>query len=50
MSRSLALAATAFLVLKRKDLLVHAFDEQHARAIGHASPFRAELPFGTPLT
>ena len=30
----IALAATAFLVLKRKDLLVHAFDEQHARAIG----------------
>eukprot|EP01047_Picozoa_sp_COSAG01_P007647 COSAG01_NODE_292_length_19376_cov_61.487239_24_plen_93_part_00 len=23
---------------------------QHARAIGNASPFRAELPFGTPLT
>ena len=30
----IALAATAFLTLKRKDLLLHAFDEQHARAIG----------------
>lgn len=30
----IALAATAFLVLWRKDLLVHAFDPQHARAIG----------------
>jgi len=30
----IALAATAFLVVKRKDLLVHAFDPQHARAIG----------------
>ena len=30
----IGLAATAFLVVKRKDLLVHAFDPQHARAIG----------------
>lgn len=30
----IALAATLFLVLLRKDLLVHAFDEQHAKAIG----------------
>lgn len=30
----IALAATAFLVILRKDLLVHAFDEQHAKAIG----------------
>ncbi len=30
----IALAATAFLVLLRKDLLAHAFDPQHARAIG----------------
>ncbi|CAN7378309.1 metal ABC transporter permease [Rhizobium sp. LjRoot30] len=30
----IALAATAFLIVKRKDLLVHAFDPQHARAIG----------------
>ena len=30
----IALAATAFLVLLRKDLLLHAFDPMHARAIG----------------
>lgn len=30
----IAFAATAFLVILRKDLLVHAFDEQHAKAIG----------------
>ncbi|MCB5204269.1 metal ABC transporter permease [Neorhizobium sp. T786] len=30
----IALAATLFLVLLRKDLLVHSFDEQHAKAIG----------------
>ena len=30
----IALAATAFLVILRKDLLAHAFDPQHARAIG----------------
>ncbi|OHV84757.1 metal ABC transporter permease [Rhizobium sp. LCM 4573] len=30
----IALAATLFLVILRKDLLVHSFDEQHARAIG----------------
>jgi manganese/iron transport system permease protein len=30
----IALAATLFLVLLRKDLLAHAFDPQHARAIG----------------
>ena len=30
----IALAATLFLAVLRKDLLVHAFDEQHARAIG----------------
>ena len=30
----IALAATLFLVLLRKDLLVHAFDAQHAKAIG----------------
>ena len=30
----IALVATAFLVLLRKDLLLHAFDAQHARAIG----------------
>lgn len=30
----IALIATAFLVLLRKDLLLHAFDAQHARAIG----------------
>ena len=30
----IALAATAFLVVLRKDLLAHAFDPQHARAIG----------------
>ncbi len=30
----IALAATAFLVVLRKDLLVHAFDAQHAKAIG----------------
>ncbi len=30
----IALAATAFLVMLRKDLLVHAFDAQHAKAIG----------------
>jgi manganese/iron transport system permease protein len=30
----IALAATAFLVILRKDLLVHAFDPQHAKAIG----------------
>ncbi|MBN7805538.1 metal ABC transporter permease [Agrobacterium rosae] len=30
----IALAATLFLVIMRKDLLVHAFDAQHAKAIG----------------
>ena len=30
----IALAATAFLIFLRKDLLLHAFDAQHARAIG----------------
>ena len=30
----IALAATLFLVIFRKDLLVQSFDEQHARAIG----------------
>jgi manganese/iron transport system permease protein len=30
----IALAATAFLIVLRKDLLAHAFDPQHARAIG----------------
>ncbi len=30
----IALVATGFLLLKRKDLLVNAFDAQHARAIG----------------
>ena len=30
----IALAATAFLLILRKDLLAHAFDSQHARAIG----------------
>ncbi len=30
----IALAATAFLVILRKDLLAHTFDPQHARAIG----------------
>ena len=30
----IALFATAFLVVLRKDLLAHAFDPQHARAIG----------------
>ena len=30
----IALVATLFLVILRKDLLVHSFDEQHARAIG----------------
>ncbi|MDQ1196816.1 metal ABC transporter permease [Agrobacterium sp. SORGH_AS 787] len=30
----IALAATLFLVILRKDLLVHAFDPQHAKAIG----------------
>jgi manganese/iron transport system permease protein len=30
----IALVATLFLCLLRKDLLVHAFDEQHAKAIG----------------
>ncbi|MFC3163930.1 metal ABC transporter permease [Ciceribacter thiooxidans] len=30
----IALAATGFLVLLRKDLLLHAFDPMHARAIG----------------
>jgi manganese/iron transport system permease protein len=30
----IAIAATIFLVIFRKDLLVHAFDEQHAKAIG----------------
>ncbi|WP_284759482.1 metal ABC transporter permease [Agrobacterium sp. fls2-241-TYG-188a] len=30
----IALAATAFLVVLRKDLLVNAFDAQHAKAIG----------------
>ncbi|MFN7127027.1 MAG: metal ABC transporter permease [Allorhizobium sp.] len=30
----IALLATAFLVVLRKDLLAHAFDPQHARAIG----------------
>lgn len=30
----IAVAATLFLLLWRKDLLVHAFDPQHARAIG----------------
>jgi manganese/iron transport system permease protein len=30
----IALASGLFLLIKRKDLLVHAFDEQHARAIG----------------
>jgi manganese/iron transport system permease protein len=30
----IALASTLFLVILRKDLLVHAFDEQHAKAIG----------------
>ncbi|SFB19772.1 manganese/iron transport system permease protein [Rhizobium sp. NFR07] len=30
----IALASTIFLVIFRKDLLVHAFDEQHAKAIG----------------
>ncbi len=30
----IALAATLFLVILRKDLLVHAFDAQHAKAIG----------------
>ncbi len=30
----ISLAATLFLVLLRKDLLAHAFDPQHARAIG----------------
>jgi manganese/iron transport system permease protein len=30
----ISLAATLFLVILRKDLLVHSFDEQHAKAIG----------------
>lgn len=30
----IALTATLFLVILRKDLLVHSFDEQHAKAIG----------------
>jgi manganese/iron transport system permease protein len=30
----IALASTIFLLVLRKDLLVHAFDEQHAKAIG----------------
>ncbi len=30
----IAIASTIFLVIFRKDLLVHAFDEQHAKAIG----------------
>ena len=30
----IALAATLFLVILRKDLLLHAFDAQHAKAIG----------------
>jgi manganese/iron transport system permease protein len=30
----IALAATMFLALCRRDLLVHSFDEQHAKAIG----------------
>lgn len=30
----IALAATTFLIVLRKDLLAHAFDPQHARAIG----------------
>jgi len=30
----IALVATLFLVILRKDLLVHSFDEQHAKAIG----------------
>lgn len=30
----IALAATAFLIVLRKDLLAHAFDPQHARATG----------------
>ena len=30
----IALAATLFLVILRKDLLAHSFDEQHAKAIG----------------
>jgi manganese/iron transport system permease protein len=30
----IAIAATLFLVILRKDLLVHAFDPQHAKAIG----------------
>jgi manganese/iron transport system permease protein len=30
----IALAATLFLLILRKDLLVHAFDAQHAKAIG----------------
>lgn len=30
----IAIAATAFLAILRKDLLVHAFDAQHAKAIG----------------
>ncbi|WP_296106998.1 metal ABC transporter permease [uncultured Agrobacterium sp.] len=31
---AIALAATLFLAILRKDLLVHAFDPQHAKAIG----------------
>ena len=30
----IAIAAALFLIVLRKDLLVHAFDEQHAKAIG----------------
>lgn len=30
----IALVATGFLLIKRKDLLAHSFDPQHARAIG----------------
>jgi len=30
----IAIASTIFLLIFRKDLLVHAFDEQHAKAIG----------------
>ncbi len=33
-SAVIALLAVAFILIKRKDLLVHSFDHQHARAIG----------------
>lgn len=33
-SASIALLAIFFILIKRKDLLVHCFDSQHARAIG----------------